>query len=602
MQDAHQTMDNLGLNEAVPPGATREKRRLQLVLDNIRNTSEERIAQVLEGVENEEQKVLLKIAQAFLKNRYPLSASGEKLREQIQKLLENNDLEALQSIKNTLPTVEQPHPELFADLDLPPEEIHKIMGPGLANIQITKGCSHKCDFCAANAEGKVSFMPYAAILKIAAEKKKAEHELDQKIVDYCRKKGTEPDQGIQIKISEYKSLFGVDDLAVEMELKQGYKDYYSYAVWLANGLDTKEEEVWKGLGVRENFRKLQEIFKAHDNSVTKALHIFINHKTEIIAHLKAIAANIQQGIKDEVEQGPGYKPCKRFRSTMEEESISTYKLYGRTGIMVEGLLRVIDEIPETFEDIEVPISNDDLFGNFKDKIICNYYDSDPFDYRDSSFLHKDGSPADFGDVVNILGSKDRKIHITTAGWSVKDKAAQRAAEKIAKSNYISLIRISVNPSEIDAKKDFVKYVAKMKQVIETLRNTFYPPEQGTWEHGQEQTQILLFNDTQNLEYQTRVVQEIKKFCQEMNVHFFIQEPVISRFSGPTETAVGRDTDHDVMSCMPGHHIWPDGTIADQNLGIGYLTRGHSDWEYHDSGTPKGSRPTPTGKKLFHITQ
>lgn len=555
------------ISETVRTSNQEGKRKLPLI-SQISEVSNSDAVQILESAENEETKILLKIAHAFLKGRYPLSPNGESLRERVQKLLENKDIEGLQAIKRELPTVEQPHLELFADLDLPPEELHKIMGPGLANIQVTKGCSHKCDFCAANAEGKVTFMPYAAILKIAIEKRKTEDELDQKIVDYCEKEGAEPEAGTSIKIPKYKELFNADDTAIEMELKNLYQNVFRGVVIFADKLSPEKETLLQGSKVIESLRKLAAILKDHNNNVIKTLTILIDQKSEIIALLEDISAS---------------------KHSAEKETAKV-------------LLEEMEALPEKIDDIELWINNDKIFGNYKGKQIDTYYDSDPFDYRDSSFLHEDGSPADFGDVVNALGSKSRKIEITTAGWSLKDKVAQKAAEKVAESNYISLIRISINSSEIDAKKDPTKYVTKMEGVIKTLRKTFYPPEPDNWEKRQSQTQILLFPDPGNLVYQKDVVQKIRQYCKEINVHHFIIEPTISDFSGPMETEEAKDTHHDVMSCMPGHHIWPDGTIAEQNLGIGYLVKKGPSTIYHDFGTPKGSRPTPTGKKIFHITK
>lgn len=233
------------------------------------------------------------------------------------------------------------------------------------------------------------------------------------------------------------------------------------------------------------------------------------------------------------------------------------------------------------------------------KRIENYYDSDPFDYRDPTFLHEDGTLADYGDVVRSLVTDDTLVHITTAGWPSTDKLAKKGAEKVVElygqSGIVGgdLIRISVNSYELRARQDLDVYRADMEQVIQTLAPI--------------SPQIQLFyssDDPKQKDYEVKVVTPIMKIASDyqLEVNGYGQ---ISRFSGPMETAEHREVDEDVMACMPGFHIWPDGTIT------------HQDWEWNSVlrkqnidlsrwrldlnpliGIRRGTRPTPIGINIF----
>ena len=227
--------------------------------------------------------------------------------------------------------------------------------------------------------------------------------------------------------------------------------------------------------------------------------------------------------------------------------------------------------------------------------ITNYYDSDVFDYRDSTFPHADGTPADYGDVVEALASPIRPIHITTAGWPRSDLVAQRAAEKIVSfddyRNLTSRTRVSVNKFEYRAKRDFREYLEDMKNVVYTLRRLV--------------PTVLLFYEKDNpddQEFITKVIEPLTEFIDEGKDGFLatgfhgdkiklgtIITPRISYFSGPMEDEKHKEDHHDVAACMPGTHIWPDGTIAEQKK---------------DPAKPwmalRGSRPKPTGQKLYSL--
>lgn len=217
--------------------------------------------------------------------------------------------------------------------------------------------------------------------------------------------------------------------------------------------------------------------------------------------------------------------------------------------------------------------------------LYNYYDSDPFDYRTTSILHIDGSPANYGDVVNYLASDMRPVYISTAGWPLDDHVALAAAatlRDVARQNpkHIFKIKLSVNPTEVTARQNLDKY---LEQVIETHRALGMAVRQRTafWNHA---------NDEESLFYR-RVIIPFKKYMG--NVGLKINVGRISYFSGALATEESRRKDRDIMACMPGIHIWPDGRVAEQfedrvsgGTGVTYIR------------VVRGRRPRPIGIQLY----
>lgn len=390
----------------------------------------------------------VRIREAFLRSRVPLSPAGEVLKQRI----EANEFIDI----SELPTVENPHLELFESLDIPQEFANKLFGLDLANVQVTKGCTRQCTFCAAGAGTlkKKDIMPFVRVTQIANEKKRIDH-----------------------------------------------------------SLTPVTEEEW----------------------------------------------NEENHMLDEEYRKRGFSPMR----------IELSKQYAKPSFMHNLLLE------KNADYVTVPYESDQ---SQRTPYFTNYYDSDPFDYQDTTFLHEDGTSADYGDVFSALSSEARPIHITTAGWLINNTLAQRAAEKVAatirKNPALSGgIRISINASEITARRDSAAYLEQMKQVIKTFHDV--------------KPQILIFDDKQNSDFRDQVIRPLKDFCKQYE-GVRIQAPEISEFSG--HQGIDDDSDdHDVMSCMPGWHILPDGNIAWQELG----KKGEGEF-----GAPKGSRPIITGNRLY----
>lgn len=418
--------------------------------------------------------------QKFFKEKYPLSEQGLALRKEIEAVQATHDTARLAELASQLPTVENPRLELFKDLEIAPEQEQEIFGWQLANVQITKGCRHRCTFCAANAGARVETMPFVAVLKIAEKMRRQE-------------------QRVQELWHSWESI--IDEEFKNTDIESQLREKASADPWGIVDLDSRI--------VDAHMRRLTDRFPAH--------------------------------------------PLKDAINWNKEQRIFA---------------------PRRKSDIAEPLNN--------------YYDSDPFDYRDTAFPHMDGTPADLADVVAVLGSELRPIYISTAGWPKRDQVAQRAAEKIVRAHEkdpskFSTIRISVNKYDVQARRSFDDYRAQMENVIATLKNVdpwilcYYRPD-----------------NPEDKEFMDKVIMPLQALWSRLGKGKMGEIPQqVSQFSGPMADESFRD-DVDVMACLPGFHVWPDGTVARQ-AGASWvqLSEGHSRWQ-----PPKGSRPQPSRLKLY----
>lgn len=260
---------------------------------------------------------------------------------------------------------------------------------------------------------------------------------------------------------------------------------------------------------------------------------------------------------------PLYQTLRKYNPDLVEHFDKHIKIFGH--------LATVDfhqSIPVDYRDSDSWVDN--LLPQ-----VTNYYDSDPFDYKDRTFTHQDGTPADFGDVAEALASKVRPIHITTAGWSKTDKIAQRAAEKIIKMGpeYFKHVRLSVNQFEIRARKNPDIYLEDTKNSIQILASL-----------GLE---VIIFDNKEDPKY-TSVIKELEEFIKGVP-GIKIKRPNLSYYSGPMKKEEEFDDHHDVMACMDGYHIWPNGTIAVQERIFD---------KFKQPTAPEGARPTPNGEKLW----
>lgn len=445
---------------------------------------------VLERQPGEVRNVIGLRAKAFLGQEYPLTEEGQKLRVLTQQALDRGERQELEAVVSQLPTVENPRLNLFKDFDLTPEQEASIFGTDLANVQTTKGCSHKCDFCAAGAEAGIQKMPFAAVLKIAEKKKEFDLKIDEVWRDWEKVRNEIIGEGLD------PSTINGRETATDFAFDRTPEDW--------------------------------------DRVSRAALSTFVHHP------ISSIGGNRNPLI---------------------------YELFDKDLALRQN-------------------------GS-----ITNYYDSDPFDYQDSTFPHEDGTPADYGDVFAAMATNTRKIHITTAGWPRGRKAAQRAAEKIAElvgnnPDLISNPRVSINKFEYRARNNAEVYRADMENTLVTLGDLGGRLE------------VLLFGDKkdpEDIDFITTVIDPIRNYLGKHLPKTFAWSPAeVSYFSGPMADPNREGDHHDIMACMPGIHIWPDGSIAYQRYEWGtgkiYTYFGFEDRIWKNI-TP-GTRPMPTGPKLF----
>lgn len=412
-------------------------------------------------------------------------------------MLQEGDREKLANLSSSIPTVENPQLHLFKDISLSAEDREKILGLELANIQITKGCSHKCEFCAAGAASKVQMMPFVAVLKLGQLKKEIDGEDEEATADWQR---------ILDKRQQWR----------EERRKPGPLRVV--------GVSTVSD-VLKIAGVRLNPEDLKD--------------------PELHPYLSAVYEN---------------HPVKKY---LEK---------ARKGLLVG------DEALNLYESS-----------------ITNYYDSDPFDYRDATFLHQDGTPADYGDVFNALATNIRPIYITTAGWSRHNKLAQRAMGKIIDANQnapgrLANARLSISPYELRARQSTHEYVEDSKRNIDDFAEL---RSKGIVD-GIVDENVLFFCPDDDEQFKNEVVQPLEEYIKGKYPHLRHIRPNISFYSGPMADPDLEGKHHDVMACMGGYHIWPDGTIAMQS----YDKLGSKGRSIHRRQVQKGERPIATGGKAF----
>lgn len=491
--------------------------------------------------QEQERKIEIKIARAFLMHKYPLSEKGEELRTRVEPIMEvlqqrPMDKKAgkeLDKLVSELPTVENPHLDLFRDFDLSPEQEVEYFGKELACVQVTKGCRHQCAHCAAGAEKNVKMMPFATVLKIVGR----------------------VDLQDQLQNQLWNVYFNWKKAVARMMSKEAGKEILSNisiaSMSLLHSLETEYPMVRNGA----DYQSLKDILRYPEWTSIR-----------VNAWHQKYAPNLRNIFC----QNPD------VLETIDTIDKSLIEFHKKKYELPEwdALCRSQDKL--TAEQMEKVIENGSLIGNFQS--VTHYYDSDPFDYRDTTFLHTDGTPADYGDVMNAFTTTRRTTHITTAGWPLSDAVAQRAAEKISAipKGIIPHARISVHPYEKGTSHENPeKYQKDMENVLRTLK-PIHP-------------EILFFNEPLKKgheEFITRALSPLYRLAsEELGLRTSDWRRRISRYSGRAVGASPQTEDFDVMACMPGIHIWPDGTIALQDKDV-FKNR------------KKGSRPTPIGKKLY----
>ena len=231
--------------------------------------------------------------------------------------------------------------------------------------------------------------------------------------------------------------------------------------------------------------------------------------------------------------------------------------------------------------------------------LFTYDDNDPLDYRDSTFLHTDGTLADYGDVFHLMATSLRPISITTAGWFSEDNVACRAMKKIVdeckESPEYGDLRISVHRYERHIKADVDKYLDEIVRMIresaslETIVNLYY-------DRGNKQ-EIRVINMLTGF-FEKILIEELGVKNTDKRI---ITSPVSFEYGRAQQLQEGDDYDAwDPDQNLCGIHIRPDGLVdtkPDYDWTIRKNKEGKSVYELH---VPEGSVAEPTGDRLFQL--
>lgn len=545
------------------------------IIEAPKETAEEHVPETT--VEREQGPELrLKIAKAFLANRYPLSEEGEKLREQIKKAIEqakSGDPKPLEELGHELPTVEKPRLELFKNFELKKEDELTVFGPQLEVVQVTKGCRHQCAHCAADAGKNVEMMPFAAVMKIMQKIREVEVERANFFKDWHALVVEQMSNGPEKDAWETLKKDVEDFIPRSSSLKE-------MEVWLVNearnALD--EKDIYLGLAKLNDWRI--EIFKDLEPIIREEMTILRKKAQDLYLRI-----------------------CERFpERTSFLEKIRVLEPY-----LGSPSRKIWEDFPE----------------QYKPKQMEHYYDSDPFDYRDTTFLHDDGSPADYGDVfIASAPATLQSVHVTTAGWPKNDKVSQRAADKIVefvrsqpdtraqyreasskdkkriqKESRDDNIRVSVHPFEQGISQGDIKhYRQDIENTLLTLKGAYRQTL------GRDTVEIIVIeadDDELQKKFRDEVITPLiasLKDCDGMSS--VLSHPKawwkVAHFSGRAKDETKNDP-WDVMACMEGVHIWPNGQVAMQETCPTEIEiKGKKSMVPMSPGT----RPKPIGIRLF----
>lgn len=218
------------------------------------------------------------------------------------------------------------------------------------------------------------------------------------------------------------------------------------------------------------------------------------------------------------------------------------------------------------------------------------YRGDPSDYRDYSFLHENGDPADWGDAFSALATPLRPINFTTAGWSPKDRVATRGAQKIhnvlSNDGRLSTIAgVSVNPFDVFYRRDPVLYKEQIEKILSifgpTCSRIFFSYEKNDNNFFQDFYAPIVYNFYDQLH------------PGEVNGPMPIRRVKVLPTSHLTGKGYleGHEDDWDPMNVSAGNHILPNGSVArrehDEKVKMFLWNQGQ-----------KGARPIRTGNFLW----
>ncbi len=214
-----------------------------------------------------------------------------------------------------------------------------------------------------------------------------------------------------------------------------------------------------------------------------------------------------------------------------------------------------DKAEEGF--VNIPVTMPEM-----DNFIVNYFDSDPFDYKDPNFLHEDGTPANYGDVYRALSSRIRHAYVLTAGWAETNKDNNSATQDMFNRFH--------RPKEDFRGGQFTLSVSKYEHRYDRNPETYLRDTLNVLKSvvgfG---IKVRLYDEGNDAQWTERVANPIREYIKKIkseNKEEEIQIDLddldeISRYSGRLAREGGpTEDDWDVMTSCPGVIIQPDGQI------------------------------------------
>lgn len=375
--------------------------------------------------------------------KHPLSPAGRAFLESARDLL--NDPNATETeINNILekfPTVEEPHLEYFADIfqNVSKISLGKILSQ-LVAIQVGAGCTHDCTICATNTPKRLETMSYITVLKIAEFIKNNTKPLANEIFNKVKlsaedivsemRMGTVNKRKIKKHIlramymtsERFTSFIEMALIGERLQKIRGEIDYYDDILPLKYKDKAVRALVGEWMGNATSKRRAEILDLALDRIARSKDHILLN-------------GNDRRLFKES-----------RLDWILKETTENCELFYKRN-------------LPNPFYLISPHI---------------NYFDSDPLDYRDVSLRHKDGRPANYGDVYEVMTTLRARPLIRTVGPRSRDKVGIDALRKL--KGLGAELRISVHFYHEEARRDRAAYRDSLKQIIEIMHpNLIFKP-------------------------------------------------------------------------------------------------------------------------------
>ena len=304
------------------------------------------------------------------------------------------------------------------------------------------------------------------------------------------------------------------------------------------------------------------------------------------AHLKLIGENLREF------------PVRRFINKSRKEDLVLYSSF-----LIDEWNKMGFKVLKTRGPFDKSVLLSDLRKHYLDCVPINFgsmirtmsncIDNDPLEYRDFLFLHRDGSPADYGDFFRLMSTHLRPVTITTAGWFSEDEIACRAMGKVikqcaedpelARSDH----RISVSMWERHALKNLDEYVDELERMLK--------------ESSSLNPIVDIYYDEDDREHKCNA------YCIAILIGHYLKESgnkgriyfdSLSFRIGRAATIRDGSNDYDPDAGIDGVHILPSGEVRKKPDFQWQKLKDKNGKARNYLVVPKDSIPEPTGIYLF----